>query len=422
MSAMEELGSRVRAIASEVENNIRGNPDNPEEAGWGQFVDAQAHYKQIGPYGTAAGLLLLSVSKPQAAVDQRAIAQVETFWRQRNLNTKLFRQNVRLAFLVLSLAKTQDPSLVAVRDAVVNKIRGRQLPDGAWGDWYDTEGNNPSPGRPETTAWVVLALSRVDANDPDAMRAAEYLQQHLKGTGQFRSLSAIGVAAALSILPRNHQISELRERAHNLIRSFEVDQEEHISFFDYVKPAPNGMRMARDYLCFPAFYSLSLLVNGLLRGARRLELLWLTLKRMRVVELLTRTVGNGHLYKLPGARFAATVDQAMIALAYEQLAENPSAIDPSITFLRPKLDWVSESWIFRAILPVLVVVFAIVTLESPKAVPEAIGVLTGWQTQPIVQFAEGNDSLISIMVDIIIVLFSGVTASAWRFTKRKLHL
>jgi hypothetical protein len=199
----------------------------------------------------------------------------------------------------------------------------------------------------------------------------------------------------------------------------QVDEEECISFFDYMHA---GTRMARDYLCFPAFYPLSLLTNGLLRQAGWMEVWPLAAARMGAIDGLTKMIGNSRLYRLPGASFAATVDQAMVALAYEQLKENPPSIDPIVARLRPLVRWASNSVFVRVVLPLIIIVCAIVTLQSPAAVPTAIQELTGAPLGKMIKFAQNNSSVIQLAVAIIIAIFPQLPRSVWTFARRRLRL
>lgn len=417
MSAIDDLAARVRLIATEIQNNIRINSVRPGMAGWGQFI-AASHAHQIGPYGTCAALLAISIGHSGAPIDPRAVKQIDDFLSSGE-GSKLYEQNVRLAFLVLSIGKIQDSTLIRIRDAVTRELRDRQLPDGSWGDWRDA-GANPAPGRPETTAWVVLALGRLDPTDAAAIKGAEYISRQVVGTDQLQILSPVAIAAALSILPRDKKNKALWQRAHSLVQAMQVTQEEHIAFFDYVELS--NTRVARDYLCFPAFYALSLLINGMLRHSHTLELPRLAVARVRAIESLTNIIGTSGLYRLPGARFAATVDQAMVALAYEQLAENTPSIDPFVTLTHPMWQCASNSIILRVVLPLFAIVCAIVTLQSPKAVPEAIQRLTGVPLGELITFADDNASIIQLAVAFVIALFPQLPSSVWTFAKRRLRL
>jgi hypothetical protein len=200
-----------------------------------------------------------------------------------------------------------------------------------------------------------------------------------------------------------------------------VDRGENIAFFDYIS-ASRGSRLERDYLCFPAFYPLSILINALLRESHLLKGLRLAAARIRGIERLTTIIGTGGLYRLPGARFPATVDQAFVALSYEQLAQNPLSIDPWVARLRPVLRWARNSYLTRVLAPMLIITFAIVTLESPAAVPEAVQSIFGASLESIIASIKENESVVRLLVATVLAVFPQLPRSVWSFIKDKLGL
>ncbi len=137
MSGIEELHGRVRSISDIISGALRPVQSNPSIAGWGQFLEAASPVFQIGPYGTAAGIVVNQIAYPSSPVDSRVRAQLRAFWEAKP-EGKLFLQNVRLAFTVLALGKTREPELVELRDEVANELRKRQLSDGSWSELRPT--------------------------------------------------------------------------------------------------------------------------------------------------------------------------------------------------------------------------------------------------------------------------------------------
>jgi len=416
MSSIEELKARVLQIAMEIQNNIRVNPDDPGRGGWGQFVDALPHGRQIGSYGTCGALLAISVGAPDTVPDPRSVAEILRRWGAEDEDLKLHRQNVRLAFLVLSLAKINEPSLAQVCKKVARLLRARQQPDGSWADSNNDDPNTIFPGRPESTAWSVLALARLDPNDTHAIRGAEYIRKHLIGTERLSVLSSISIAAALSVLSPRLQSAELLNRARYLIRRTHLDHAEQISFFDYIDE--HG-RVARDYLCFPAFYPLSILIGVLIRNARVLDTWRFASVRLSAISSLNSMIAIRQLYRLPGARFAATVDQAMVALTYEQLRDNAQTIDVAVSTLRPLFSRIENSWVIRIIIPILTLSAAVATIHSPRTVPAAFQDLTGVSAKWWIDQAEMHEDTIRLVVALILTFVGDWPKSVWRFVKRK---
>jgi hypothetical protein len=413
MIDLDELGGCIRLIATRVSNQVRAVPGRPELAGWGQFVDA-VHVHQIGPYGTYAALLTISIGNPGHTFDRRVMKQAEEFWTLRE--SRLFEQNVRLAFLVLSLARIQQDSLQQVCTEVANELRSRQLADGSWGDWRDTA-QLPAVGRPEATAWVVLALGRLSSTDPAAIKGAQYLATQMTGMNQPQLLSPIAVAAAISVLPRKQQNAALRRRARHLVQNMQVGQEENISFFDYMQ---SDTRLARDYLCFPAFFPFSVLVKGVLRDCSFVELPMLASARIRLTARLYAVIDAGQFYRLPGAQFSATVDQAMVALTFEQLRESTTKIDGLVGRMLPIWRGVSSNFFIRVVAPLIIVAGSIVTLQSPSAIPRSIQQLTGKPMDNWIKLADKNASSIQLAVAFVLAVFPQLPKSAFVFLKRKI--
>jgi hypothetical protein len=238
-------------------------------------------------------------------VQDRVRAQLQTFWTQKP-EGKLFPQNVRLAFTVLALGKAFQPALMALRDEIANELRRRQLTDGSWSDAVAPSGG----GRPDTTAWAVFAFKRVGGSDAAVRRGAKWLADHTGGSGRVQLLSLIGTAAAILGHPDPASVPGLRRRGFEILERYSVNQEELIPFFDYDELRQGTMVQMRGYLCFPAFYALSILINSLATNSSFIEAMRLDAYRSDAIKKLTELC-NGHPYKLPAARFSSTVDQAI---------------------------------------------------------------------------------------------------------------
>lgn len=418
MTALNDLNNRLRSVAQEIAALVRPSND-PNFAGWGQFVDAQAHTHQIGSYGTCAAILAILSADPAHQVDPRVSAQVAEFWNAgESAGEKLRRQNVRLAFLVLCLAKTTDATLATVRGEVVQELRTRQLPSGAWGDWFHP--NEPTQARADTTAWVALALARLQANDATAIRGAEYLLIEMSGAGAAKRLSPIAVAAAITILPVRQRTQELIARAQSLLDEIEGGDRENISFFDYIADDGGQTRVARDYICFPEFYPLSLILRGLHEVASVAALPRLSLRRIDAANGLLALVQDGHPYRLRGAKFAATVDQAMLFLAYENLSRCRSKWDTVVTALRPAGEWAKNSFVTRVVLPVALLAGAAVTMEDPSAIGDGFKILTGSESPLLKTWTDEYKSAIRLAVAALLLLSANVPLSVPKFIRRKM--
>ncbi|TPO13757.1 hypothetical protein [Mesorhizobium sp. B1-1-5] len=321
MTKIEDLKARVRDISDAITAHVRTEPANNSLAGWGQFVEAASPVFQIGPYGTAAGIVVNQIAFPDSQVDGRVKTQLRHFWDMRPAG-KMFPQNVRLAFTVLALGRTKDPELQVLSSEIVATLVERQLSDGSWGD-APPHPTSPAGGRTDATAWTVLALRRHGGPRLAMEKGAAWLADRAEHFGDAQLLSTIGLAGAIAGHANAHSVAGLRAHGFEVIARATVNREELISFFDYEEQSEGKQIQSRDYLCYPAFYPLAVLAAALAEGAGPFELIRLDAFRANAIEKMI-SLSNGSPYKAPSARFSSTVDQAMYALAYEELAASGS--------------------------------------------------------------------------------------------------
>ena len=391
MTEINQLYGRIRAISEQITAVMRTEPKDSNLAGWGQFLEPNSPVFQFGPYGTAAGIAVNQIAYPDTAVDDRVRAQLRAFWEQKP-EGKLFPQNVRLAFTVLGLGKAPQPELAALRDEIATKLRNRQLADGSWSDAV-----TPSGGRADVTAWAVLALKRVGGSDVAVERGAKWLANKVEGSGRIQLLSLIGTAAAILGHPEPGSVPGLRARGFEILDENSVNREELISFFDYDELREGSSVQMRDYLCFPAFYPVSILINGLSKDARFIEAVRLHAYRSDAIKKLAE-LSDGHAYKLPAARFSSTVDQAIYALSCEQLATAESSQQRGTSLLAPAYKWSRKSLWVQFFLPLVVVALAVVTLREPTTVPLALRPVLGGRIDWLVTFTTAYKPFSSILL------------------------
>lgn len=416
MTELQDLRGCVRGIASELNNLVRPAPDDVARAGWGQFVDAASPVFQIGPYGTAAGVLTSQIASPDAVIDSRIKQQLADFWSERPFG-KLFPQTVRLALIVLALAQTKDADLITLRNEITTELLARQRTDGSWSD-ATPHATAAAGGQPDATAWVILALARINRLDHAAKKGAVYLGNVISGVGSQQILSPIAVAASLYAHADVPAAVELRRRGFALLSESPISKEESISFFDYEMQHGLKTTASRDYLCFPAFYPKCILINALSQGAGVLESVRLTIYRRDAVERLSQFTG-GHPYRIPGARFASMVDQAIYALSYEQLAEAESAPNVSASAIVPMYRFVERSAILRLGVPLVLLVCAVATGYKASTVPEALRAFLGPSLTPAVTFADENAAVIQLLSALMLAILPSLPKSSVQFIKTR---
>jgi len=373
-------------------------------AGWGQFLEATSQVFQIGPYGTAAGIVVNQIAYPDAQVDSRVKAQLRKFWEAKPAG-KLFPQNVRLAFTVLALAKAKDSELVSLRDEIAAVIRDRQLSDGSWND-APIHAASPAGGQTDATAWTVLALQRSGGNDAALHRGAAWLAARIEGSGRAPLLSTIGLAAAIAGHVDCHSIPGLRATGFDVLADAVVNREELISFFDYDELQNDVPVQTRDYLCFPAFYPLAVLAAALGKGAGPWESLRLDAFRSEVVQKVSELSG-GHPYKNnPTTRFTSTVDQAMYALTFEQLAASETDGARAGLFV-PLYKWSRRSILVHLVLPVLLLLGLALILATPVRVAETLVWVFGTRAIPLVTLATNHEPTLQVFAGLAATLLFG---------------
>lgn len=99
MRLNEGIAPHLHDIRNRMKASIRTEPDNQNVSGWGQFLDAEGHKEQIGPYGTCAAILLNRILQPRIVEDDNVIAQIERsgMFRTKTPSSKI--KMFELAFL-----------------------------------------------------------------------------------------------------------------------------------------------------------------------------------------------------------------------------------------------------------------------------------------------------------------------------------
>ena len=89
MKLYEKIAPRLQDIGEKIKGAKRVPPGEQISAGWGQFLDAEGHKEQVGPYGTCSAILFDQILNPGAPVDDDVANLVERFWNDPDENQKL---------------------------------------------------------------------------------------------------------------------------------------------------------------------------------------------------------------------------------------------------------------------------------------------------------------------------------------------
>lgn len=419
MALNETIAPQLHDIGERIKRAKRDDPKDRSISGWGQFLDVEDHKEQIGPYGTCSAVLFDEIMNPGAAVEDEVVAQVERFWDDPNENRKLRSQNVRIAFLVLALAGTDNKTLARIRDEAVAILEQRQRPDGAWGDWAAAE--TSSPPRQETTAWILLALHRAGVATGTISKAQEYLLRFVGPPSNRSSISDFATAALLETLDKGKAPRKLLSRAMKSLKKFDDGLSERISFFDYLEISDGNEPpiLRRDYLCYPALLPFAFLTSGITKHANLFGHLIAARSRLALSQSLEEMVGAGQYYLLPGAARASTVDQAAIALAFECLRKSEFFFDQKLAALRPIFSWIRRSIIFRLIIPIAAAIVALLAIQNPLLL---LWLAPSWSwidKNAIALFITTNENAIRIAAGIYLFFANSTPGRVFTYIKER---
>jgi hypothetical protein len=421
MQLTEAIEPSLHALRTQVQAAKRVDPNDPSLAGWGQFLDAEGHKEQIGPYGTCAAILLNSILTPGVAEDAAVVSQIEKFWDDPAENKKLRYQNVRIAFLVLALANCADTKLKRVLQEAVELLKGRQRADGSWGDWADD--TTSAPPRVETTAWILLALNRAGAASDAIGAAQKYLNSLVSGVGNSAAMSSFATGALLITLPKGKATTKLLASAHAALREIERGDLGQITFFDYLEnPGGNEpKRVRRDYLCYPLVLPYALLTAGVTKQSGWLSGLLSAPKRLKLSDTLKVMIGNGSYFRLPGASFPSTVDQAAVALSFDKLRHSEYALDARFSALRPFISWITKSFVFRVAVPLTLAFAALVSIQDPKLLASPIPQSWTWiEKSKVTAYLGENEKNIRLIASMFLFFVSSMPGRILTFVRERL--
>jgi hypothetical protein len=426
MSA-DSLTDFASPLARLFDENLRTDPDDLKLKGWGQFIAAESHADQIGLYGTCAGILVKTVSDPNARIDPGVVAYVHSIWLNRaNLQAKYFHQNVRLAFFVMAIARTTETTIASIRSQAAEELIRRQLTDGSWGDWWQPEGQNAPSPRPETTAWAVLALARLnDARYGDELRkAGRYLQKQVLGYANIeKSVDPILLSAIVRALPEPDIDKRTRSAAVAILRKTRPQNEVHIYFFDYLMGPSNKSLVKRDFLCVPAFLSYCLLSSSLdpSGGFSRTQLM-VQLAHGRSVEHL-KSLLEALPFKNPGSKFPASVDQAFLALSFDVASKRDVRFSGLFRFVRAIREPLRNSWVAQVLLPIVGVTLLATSAKDPNNLWNLYSYVSDFHATELRSWVERYNSVIqTLALGLSFFVGNPILMRIKNFALRKLRL
>lgn len=418
MRLHEKIAPLLQDIGEKLKGAKRSKSGGTPMAGWGQFLDAEGHKEQVGPYGTCSAILFDQALNPGAVVDDDVVNLIDHFWHDPTETKKLRNQNVRIGFLVLALARVQNEKLTDIRDEAIALLKERQLSDGAWGDWVTTD--KKGAPRQDTTAWVTLALFHAGTATAEVKKAQMYLLRFVgPDGGTDSSISDFAAAVLLSTLSPGSAPSKLRIRVKAELRSFEKTDAERISFFDYYENPDDAEQLSlkRDYLCYPAILTFSLLTFGLSKHSKLLDLYAASTGRILLASKLNEMVKSSQFYELPGAARAASVDQASIALSFDNLRNAEYFFDRWLATVRPFFVFLNQSLLARVVVPFVLAVVALFAIQDASNLLLLVPDLAWIDRTEIATAIGNNDSSIRLVAGVYLFFANSTPGRIWSHLK-----
>ena len=306
-------------LARHFEKNVDEVPDHPEFRAWGQFLEVERRYHQIGLYGTASGLIVLKLAnRHTSAVVRQALETLQFWWDQRHDTDQQpgqwFLQTLRVAYLHLALGNLEDDKADSLRQEVAQRLWDTQLSGGQWGNYWESEEEHDQTPQVLTTAVVIISLltfARTDSESQQRLnKAAEWLESKVVSGIELAALPRIAAITALVAISGEHVSKDVRNAANGISRRPDLELGDlGVYFFDFRYHIGGSLQWGRDYFIIPK--AILLAVGGFLPNAPA----FLRLQAERTLDALVRKLKKSDcLYKPEPDRAAASKDNAWLAL------------------------------------------------------------------------------------------------------------
>jgi hypothetical protein len=160
---------KLHRLAAQAQNRIReffvNNviTNGGDAYAWGQFMNEGINNRQIGIYGTSAGMqvLLMTGEQPSHRYVQGASKTMRTAFEDKS--SKFYRnQDTALVYKLAHLAESAHPEQLSIDSACLemDELIKRVIPSEGWGEFYYTEQDRDIHSKVVSTATALLALRR----------------------------------------------------------------------------------------------------------------------------------------------------------------------------------------------------------------------------------------------------------------------
>lgn len=359
MVEVADLKDLLDRLARRFEDAAQASEEARDGRGWGQFLDAPKRHRQVGPYGTSAGIIVLSLAdRGQSVLTRQATALLCHWWKRRKDDAyahQRFVQTTRLAFLNLALRLSGVPDTDGTRAEVEKALIERLLPSGMWGNyWISNSICDPTPRLfPSAIALLSFTLLR-DAPLPTSEKVisvAARLEEKLSLSRRLPLLEAAAASAAiLSAKGTSISRSAISRVADNALSSRPGLGERGVYFYDYeYSPDEQGEALfGRDYFFIPTEILLG--IAGFQPGAPSGARLMGEVVRSALADNLRQ---NEDAYRPAEGERLSCVDQAWAAilLKLSSLGQKPPSVRAKLCYalLRRR----REGWFMSRAFPAL---------------------------------------------------------------------
>jgi hypothetical protein len=308
--------THLELLAKKFADTVQDLGDS-EGRGWGQFLDAPSRHRQVGLYGTAAGLIVLSLAGHSQGVAARRTAEtIAHWWSVRDTDTyaaQRFLQNLRLSFAFLGLRLSNQEAFSEASSEMELALLQRCLPSGGWGNWWVNEENHDDTPRVFTTSVALIALNvfRVAPEDPAKRlsQAQAWLTERAATTVGLTRLERAAALTALLWAP----IPLSRPTAKTLYREARTSDwslsEKDAYFFTYEMPEHGDDHVyPRDYFLAPPAIVRAL---GGFSDAAPARLL---LRAEELADTLGNNISANGAFRFAEGEYLSSIDQAWAAL------------------------------------------------------------------------------------------------------------
>ena len=356
------LRSALGRLADAFANQEQTESDQ-NQRGWGQFLDVPRPHVQIGSYGTASGLIAITLAQRVNLISIENAACLSEKWKRDQASSKRLSQNLRVAFAHLALRVIRiknrgtlpaslDPIYWEVRDELI----ARCINQNAWGDWWISENVHDRTPSVFTTSIVALSfiVFETDLHSlPEPVERAVQELEELQRRGTLSGQQSAAALAAIAAFRRTSLGKTFRKSLRNLCDRWLDDRTTPlIHFYDFQYFDEKHMtNYERDYFIIPRGVLLGI------AGTYAQSVDWrLKIETDRTLhEFLQNLNQHNGVYKGQSDQYTATKDQAWVALLLSLGAEAPPMISVWDKLLVHVAGPKPETWFWNVFFPITVV-------------------------------------------------------------------